>query len=169
MKRPAPLPADSILPLNLSTTPLGGSGSGRLAVQLAVDSFQRSSITPKQVMAVSAVIATHLEALREQCKMAAELCEDDMVGFQFKACGRGLSGATSMLVAAVKSYIDMPTDQSRLSLQAFSTPLLASIDSLLMYVHSSDAFLGESSAPGHPRQLLSASCGGASVSPPCPG
>ena len=47
-----------------------------------------------------------------------------------------------MLVAAVKAYIDMPTQQTRMNLQSFALPLLATIDSLLTFVHSNDAFFG---------------------------
>lgn len=116
---------------------------GRLALELAVHAFEKPGISPKQVMAVSAVIATHLESLREQCKMAAELHDDELVKAQFMASARGLSGTTSMVVAAVKAYIEMPTEMSRISLNLFSAPLISTIDSLLAYVHSHEDFFGK--------------------------
>eukprot|EP00053_Salpingoeca_punica_P008161 m.73779 g.73779 ORF g.73779 m.73779 type:complete len:337 (+) comp14479_c1_seq1:181-1191(+) len=110
----------------------------RLAIQLATDGFQRPSLTPEQVMAISAVVATHLEALRAQCNSAGERTKNE----QFKAAARGLSGVASLLVAAVKEYVGSPSQAARLQCATFSRPLVETVEALLSYVHSNDSFLG---------------------------
>lgn len=114
----------------------------RLAVQLAVDGFQRASTTPAHTLGISAVIATHLEVLREQCHAAAEKSIEDVAKAQFKSISRGLTGAAAMVVAAIKGFVREPSEKLRNKCSIFAAPLMATIDALIEYAQSEHSFAG---------------------------
>lgn len=62
----------------------------RLAINLATDGFDRARTTQQQTLAIAAVVATHLDILRDQCFQAAAGCEanEPDVGNQFKTIAR---------------------------------------------------------------------------------
>eukprot|EP00051_Salpingoeca_urceolata_P027981 m.484320 g.484320 ORF g.484320 m.484320 type:complete len:335 (+) comp23301_c0_seq1:477-1481(+) len=103
----------------------------KLAVSLALDAFSRRP-TNAQTMASAAVVATHLEVLKEECSRAEERT-DASAQVMFKAIGRGLSGTATMLVAALKDHIKHPTDRTRAACTIFSAPVLSTIDALITY------------------------------------
>eukprot|EP00047_Mylnosiga_fluctuans_P017991 m.66039 g.66039 ORF g.66039 m.66039 type:complete len:347 (-) comp7371_c0_seq2:212-1252(-) len=115
---------------------------GRLAIQLAVDVFTRPTAAPANTMAASAVIATHLEVLRDECTLASDRCADVAAKQQFKACSKALSAVTSMLVLAIKEFVRRPTPGNRAKCVMFSKPLLECVDSVTSYVHSDPSFTG---------------------------
>lgn len=115
---------------------------GRLAIQLAIEVFSRPNTTAAHTMAASAVIATHLEVLRDECMLAGERCTDVGAKQQFKACSKALVAVTAVLVASIKEFVRSPTPARRARCVLFSKPLLECIDAIMSYVHSDETFTG---------------------------
>lgn len=95
-------------------------------------------------MCISAVLATHLDVLRDQCRGAADVVVDTMPqhAAQFKSIIKGLSGTSAMLVAAVKTFVSSPSDANRAQCMLFAEPVQGVVDVLLRFVGSVPQFVG---------------------------
>jgi len=117
---------------------------GRLAITVATSRFAKPNITTNEVMSIAAVVATHLDILRDQCNKAKEkmLAVDPKQSAIFDALARGLSGNAAVLVAAIKALVTNQSEQNRQSAQVLSRPLLTAVDSLIEFSSANPAFTG---------------------------
>jgi len=117
---------------------------GKLAIEIATGGFSRASITGEQVMSIAAVVATHLEVLRDQCLKAASKTKggDPKQSMVFDSLARGLSGNAAMLVATIKAFVAAPSAINRKAAETLSKPLLACIDAVIAIGTSEPRFVG---------------------------
>eukprot|EP00049_Salpingoeca_infusionum_P013266 m.247656 g.247656 ORF g.247656 m.247656 type:complete len:343 (-) comp15398_c0_seq4:1707-2735(-) len=122
----------------------------RLAVQLAVNHLSIKGVVPPMILAASAVIATHVEAVTEACSDGAKRAKEPH-NTQLKACIRAVTGTTSALVASIKSFVASPSPDNQETTSNFAQPVLSSLDALVGFAVSTDSFYG--TAPAKPRVI----------------
>ena len=117
----------------------------KLAIQISCDRFLQPETSAGDAMAISAVIATHLEVLREMCTNAGDMAAGKAPAYvgQFRACAKGLAGSTAMFVAAIKTFVASGTDESRRVVHTFALPVLAGIDAIDAFTRAIPAFTGK--------------------------
>eukprot|EP00040_Diaphanoeca_grandis_P029410 m.172287 g.172287 ORF g.172287 m.172287 type:complete len:352 (-) comp31677_c0_seq2:78-1133(-) len=116
---------------------------GKLAIEVAANATNKEGVTKEQVMATAAVFATHLELIREQClsasaKLSAKHANDAK---QYDAIARALSGNSSMLLTALKTFVADPSHQNQSVIFTFTKPVLSVVEALLEY-GTMDKFIG---------------------------
>eukprot|EP00038_Savillea_parva_P028602 m.66042 g.66042 ORF g.66042 m.66042 type:complete len:349 (-) comp8333_c0_seq1:145-1191(-) len=116
---------------------------GRLAVETASTGLTRKSTGQDQILAIAAVIATHLELIREQTLAAADKLRTKSPhdAAIFAAAANSLSGNAAVLVASIKSFAAHPSAGARATAHLFSKPTLASVDAIIEFA-SNPKFVG---------------------------
>jgi len=117
---------------------------GRLAITVATSRFGKPNIHTSEVMSIAAVVATHLDILRDQCNKAKEKLEATAPKQStiFDALARGLSGNAAVLVAAIKALVADQSEHNRQTAQILAKPLLTAVDSLIEFASANPAFAG---------------------------
>eukprot|EP00035_Acanthoeca_spectabilis_P022830 m.446043 g.446043 ORF g.446043 m.446043 type:complete len:349 (+) comp19304_c0_seq1:265-1311(+) len=116
---------------------------GRLAVETAAAGFSRDTTGQDQMLAIAAVIATHLELIREEvlnaaAKLKAKSPHDAGI---FTAAANALSGNAAVLVAAIKAFAANPSKEARTNAHLFTRPTIASLDALISF-STNEKFIG---------------------------
>jgi hypothetical protein len=108
---------------------------GKLAIETAAAGFSRETIGQDQMLAISAVLATHLELIRGELQGSAERLKKSQPhdAAVFSAAASSLSGNSAVLVAAIKAFAAAPTPEARATALLFTRPILVSIDTLIEY------------------------------------
>lgn len=125
---------------------------GRLAVETAAAGFSRDTTGQDQMLAIAAVIATHLELIREEvlnaaAKLKAKSPHDAGI---FTAAANALSGNAAVLVAAIKAFAANPSKEARTNAHLFTRPTIASLDALISF-STNEKFIG---VPPQVRSML---------------
>lgn len=121
----------------------------QLAISLALDEFGNNDTSVSETMSIAAVIATHLEVLREQCFKAAEsfVSSNPPLCNHFKAIARSLSGSAGVVVCAIKMFVANPSSEQRALCRMFSRPFTATVDTLLNFAKNDQSFKGVAPIP----------------------
>eukprot|EP00039_Didymoeca_costata_P006179 m.88106 g.88106 ORF g.88106 m.88106 type:complete len:332 (+) comp13143_c0_seq1:223-1218(+) len=116
----------------------------KLAIEVAVHNFERTNLKDKQVMAVAAVVSTHLDVLRDECAKASETLktEKPLQAAIFENSSRGLSGSTAMLVAAIKALVKDISKDNLVAAQILAKPVLSCVEALIAFVENDPSFKG---------------------------
>eukprot|EP00041_Stephanoeca_diplocostata_P004048 m.40463 g.40463 ORF g.40463 m.40463 type:complete len:344 (+) comp14820_c0_seq2:118-1149(+) len=117
---------------------------GRLAIDIASAGFGRETTGPQQIMTISAVIATHLELIRNQLlAAAAKLKEQGSVKHSIvSSIANTLSGNATVLVSVIKAFVATPTNDLRENAAIFAKPVIATIDAIIEFAASDASFTG---------------------------
>ena len=109
---------------------------GLLAITVATNGFARPDINVPQVMSIAAVVATHLDILREQCAGAAAAIRRarPYQAAVFESASKGLAGTAAMLVASIKAFVKEPSQENRQSCLTFTKPVIASVECVIEFV-----------------------------------
>jgi len=116
---------------------------GRLAVETAAAGFTRDVADQDQILAIAAVIATHLELIREELLSAAHKLKGKKPSDAaiFLAAANSLSGNAAVLVASIKAFASSPSKEARTNAHLFAKPTLASLEALIAF-SANEKFLG---------------------------
>ena len=108
---------------------------GKLAIEIAAAGFTRETLGQDQMLAISAVLATHLELIRGELLSSADRRKKSHPhdAAVFSAAANSLSGNAAVLVAAIKAFAAAPSPEARSTAVLFTKPILVSLDTLIEY------------------------------------
>jgi hypothetical protein len=108
---------------------------GRLAVDTAAAGFSRETVGQDQMLAIAAVMATHLELIRVEVLASAQKWKSKNAAEAavFAAAANSLSGNAAVMVASIKAFAADPSKEARMNAHMFTKPTIASIDALISF------------------------------------